>query len=69
MLDGSASTDPDGTITSYKWAKIAGPVSAKIINSNSAQTSVKSLVMGVYKFELTVTDNGGFRQKIPYKLW
>ena len=21
-LDGSASTDPDGTITSYKWAKI-----------------------------------------------
>jgi hypothetical protein len=24
-LDGSASTDPDGTIVSYSWAKIAGP--------------------------------------------
>ncbi len=26
MPDASASTDPDGTITSYKWEKIAGPV-------------------------------------------
>ncbi len=26
MLDGSASTDQDGTIASYKWTKIAGPV-------------------------------------------
>jgi len=63
MLDGSASTDPNGTITSYKWAKIAGPVSSGNINSNSAKTSVKSLVMGVYKFELTVTDNGGLSAK------
>jgi hypothetical protein len=28
ILDGTASTDPDGTITSYKWAKIAGPASS-----------------------------------------
>ncbi len=26
LLDGSASTDPDGSITSYKCTKIVGPV-------------------------------------------
>ncbi len=30
LLDASASTDPDGTITSFIWAKIAGPVSSNI---------------------------------------
>jgi len=63
LLDGSASTDPDGTITSYKWTKISGPVSSNIINPTSSKTSIKSLVMGVYKFELTVTDNGGLSAK------
>src|SRR5688572_14937626 len=58
-LNGSASTDPDGTIASYKWTKIAGPVSSDIIKSDSSKTLVKTLAMGVYKFELTVTDNGG----------
>jgi N-acetylneuraminic acid mutarotase len=59
LLDGSASTDPDGTLTSYKWAKISGPVSSTIINATSSKTTVKSLVAGVYQFDLTVTDNGG----------
>jgi len=63
MLDGSASTDPDGTITSYKWIKIAGPVSSNISKPDSSKTSVKTLVAGVYKFELTVTDNGGLFSK------
>jgi len=63
MLDGSASIDPDGTITSYKWAKIAGPVSSNINKPDSSKTSVKTLVAGVYKFELTVIDNGGLSAK------
>ena len=63
MLDGSASTDPDGTITSYKWTKISGPVSSNVLNANLSKTSVKTLVMGVYQFELTVTDNGGLSAK------
>ena len=62
-LNGSASTDPDGTITSYKWTKVSGPVSSNIGNPDSSKTLVKSLVKGVYKFELTVTDNGGLSAK------
>jgi N-acetylneuraminic acid mutarotase len=63
LLDGSASTDPDGTITSYKWTKISGPVSSNIIRPDSAKTLVKTLVVGLYDFELTVTDNGGLAAK------
>ncbi len=42
MLDGSASTDPDGTITLYKWTKIAGPVSSNIIKPDSSKTIIKT---------------------------
>ena len=63
MLDGSASNDPDGTITSYKWAKIAGPLSSNIVKAESSGTLVKALAMGVYQFELTVKDNGGLSAK------
>ena len=62
-LDGTASTDPDGIITSYKWIKIAGPVASNIIKTDSSKTLVKTLVMGVYKFELTVKDNQGLSAK------
>ncbi len=63
MLDGSVSTDPDGTIISYKWIKLSGPLSSNIIKPDSSKTILKTLVMGVYKFELTVTDNGGLSAK------
>ncbi|MEO7483223.1 MAG: hypothetical protein ABIT81_05650 [Ferruginibacter sp.] len=62
-LDGSISYDPDGTIVSYKWTKISGPSSANILKTDSSKTPVKSLIMGVYKFELTVKDNGGLSAK------
>jgi hypothetical protein len=48
LLDGSASTDPDATIISYKWTKIAGPVSSTISKPDSSKTMVRSLVAGVY---------------------
>ena len=51
-------TDPDGSISSYQWTKVAGP-SAVIATPTSAQTVVSSLVQGVYEFELRVTDNNG----------
>jgi dienelactone hydrolase len=57
-LNGSA-TDPDGTIASYAWAKIEGPTSYTITSPNSAQTTVTNMVAGVYRFELTATDNTG----------
>ncbi|MDQ6608980.1 MAG: PKD domain-containing protein [Bacteroidota bacterium] len=63
LLDGSASSDPDGTITKYRWTKISGPVSSIIVSADSAKTILRSLIVGVYNFELIVTDNGGLSAK------
>lgn len=63
ILDGTASNDPDGTITSYQWTKIAGPGSSTIANSRSAKTTVKQLSIGTYRFELSVKDNGGLTSR------
>ncbi len=62
-LDGSASTDADGKIVSLRWTKISGPVSSNIIKADSSKILIKALVMGVYKFELAVTDNEGLSAK------
>src|SRR5690606_10067222 len=51
ILDGSASTDADGTIATYAWNKISGPVAGAITNSSSVTTSVTGLVQGTYLFE------------------
>jgi len=58
-LDGSASTDPDGTIASYSWTEISGPSTATITNGNTAKPTVSGLQAGQYVFQLTVTDNQG----------
>ncbi|MEO5945177.1 MAG: hypothetical protein ABIP79_00060 [Chitinophagaceae bacterium] len=63
LLDGSNSTDPDGTISSFLWKKISGPATFVIANITSAKTNAKSLVTGIYQFELKVTDNGGLSGK------
>ncbi|MEO6142080.1 MAG: T9SS type A sorting domain-containing protein [Ginsengibacter sp.] len=52
-------TDTDGTIVSYKWTKISGPANYNIVVANSAETDVTGLIEGIYKFQLTVTDNNG----------
>jgi hypothetical protein len=57
-LSGSGS-DADGTISSYLWTKISGPSTFNIVNPSSPVTDVSGLVEGVYKFQLTVTDNKG----------
>ncbi|MBL7724750.1 MAG: tandem-95 repeat protein, partial [Chitinophagaceae bacterium] len=62
-LDGSASTDANGTIAAYAWTKISGPVAGTITNAASVTTSVTGLVQGTYQFELTVTDNNGATNK------
>ncbi len=62
-LDASTSNDVDNNITGYSWAKISGPSSFTIVNSNSVQTQVTNLVEGVYQFELKVTDAGGLSSK------
>jgi len=58
-LDGSASSDPDGKISEWRWTKISGPGSFNIISGAAAKTFVKNLATGVYQFVLMVKDDGG----------
>ena len=61
ILEGSASSDSDGTIVSYSWRKVSGPTIA-LANANQAvasfiapsESTIQTLV-----FELTVTDDDG----------
>ena len=62
-LSGQKSYDPDGTITTYTWAKISGPVSGLITNISTVTTSFQNLVAGNYQVELKVTDDGGLSSK------
>jgi len=59
ILDGSASSDPDGTIIAWRWSKISGPTSFNILSATAAKTGVKNLDTGTYHFELKVKDNEG----------
>lgn len=56
-LNGSSSSDPDGSITSYRWTKIRGPLSFKISDSTAISPTVQNLSAGIYSFSLTVRDN------------
>ena len=58
-VNGSGSTDPDGSITSYTWTKVGGPTQYTISSSSSMNTSVTNLSAGVYSFQLKVMDNAG----------
>jgi hypothetical protein len=51
LLDGNASSDPDGIISDWLWTKIEGPASFAIDNSTTSKTVVKNLSAGIYHFE------------------
>jgi alpha-tubulin suppressor-like RCC1 family protein len=59
-LSGSGS-ETNGSISSYGWSELSGPSTATIGTANLAQTTVSSLIAGVYTFQLTVTDNSGVK--------
>ena len=59
-LNGSGSSDPDGTIVSYLWRLINGPTSFTINNASIVNPTLSTLVEGTYVIELKVTDNQGF---------
>jgi gliding motility-associated-like protein len=50
--------DPDGSITTYSWAKSSGG-SATLVNADKPTLSLTDLQAGQYVFRLTVTDNLG----------
>lgn len=58
-IDGSGSSDPDNNIISYLWTKISGPTSFIISNANDTKATLTNLIVGIYQFELKVTDAGG----------
>lgn len=59
QLDGSASTDADGTISAWLWSQISGPAltlsSATLVNPTVSVPA--STIAQTYTFELKVTDN------------
>ncbi|PVD53388.1 hypothetical protein DC498_05820 [Terrimonas sp.] len=59
MLDGSGSTAPSGSIVSYEWSKVSGPVPGTLSNTAIVNPGANNLTEGVYKFQLKVTDNNG----------
>jgi len=61
-LDGSASRDPDGKISEWLWTRISGPASFTIDSATIANTIVKNLKVGIYLFELKVTDDVGLNE-------
>jgi len=58
-LDGGASYDTDGTITSYSWVQVSGNRGVTIQGSSQVQPAIYGLTPGTYVFQLTVTDNFG----------
>lgn len=60
-LDGSGSSDPEGTALTYQWAFVAKPADSQTVieNPTSATTSFKADKQGDYTVRLTVTDTRG----------
>lgn len=52
-------SDPDGTISSYYWAKVSGP-DVSIGDANVASLPLNQLANGTYVFRFTATDNYDF---------
>lgn len=59
-LDGSASSDPDGSIIRLIWRNISGPATVNIttpVSANGKTTATGLSVAGTYQFELKAVDN------------
>lgn len=58
-LNGSKSTDADGTIVKYRWTMVSSTGNYQIAWPDSASTPFRHLEVGKYVVELRVTDNNG----------
>ena len=60
-LDGNASSDPDGSIASYRWSQVAGPL-VTLATPDASVTQFTAPPVGIVKtltFELQVIDDAG----------
>src|SRR5205085_2645891 len=57
-LNGSGSTDSDGSIATNVATKVSGPAATNL-NSFPTPSSIDLLLQGTYVFKLKVTDNDG----------
>jgi hypothetical protein len=57
-LSGTAG-DVDGVIASQQWTQVSGPSNATLTNAASLTATATGLVVGIYSFRLTVTDDDG----------
>ncbi len=55
-LDGSGSTDPDGTTLVFRWQVLSAPEVVVLADSTAIQTSFTPTLSGEYRFRLTVSD-------------
>ncbi|AKF86985.1 hypothetical protein MFUL124B02_36160 [Myxococcus fulvus 124B02] len=58
QLTGTAS-DPDGTVVSRQWTQVSGPNTATLTGATTLSATASGLVVGLYEFELSVTDDQG----------
>jgi len=62
ILNGAASSDPDGNIVNYNWAQTSGSPSISFTKTQSSQATTSFIapnVNTVLIFQLSVTDNNG----------
>ncbi|MCE9669053.1 hypothetical protein LY474_14670 [Myxococcus stipitatus] len=57
-LSGTAS-DSDGTVASVQWTQVSGPNTATLSGATTLSATASNLVLGLYEFELVVTDDDG----------
>ena len=58
-LDGTGSSDSGGTIVKYQWTQLSGPNTAVLATPGQAKTTAGGLILGDYRFKLTVTNDKG----------
>ncbi len=59
-LDGSGSTDPDGSTLQYEWSQEEGPELVTLNVPSSPRPIFEPLVSGLYKFRLVVSDGQNY---------
>jgi hypothetical protein len=58
-LNGSGSSDANGTIASYQWTQVSGPAVVLSDTTSSQPTFTAPMTPGTLTFSLVVTDNDG----------